>query len=142
MLQIKLNNEIKSSAICGAFCFLLLFSNNCFSASNSKPKEFPNPLKKIFLKRIHTKSTAAVLAFPFPFGCVGLHRAYLGTAPYVPIVYAATGGGIFGLLPLIDFFNIIASKNIEDFEDNPHVIMWISHKQKTQLVNQDSTITH
>ena len=60
----------------------------------------PNPLFKLFRKKHkdHRKLIAAVLAFPFPFGIVGLHRIFLGTKPYVPVVYIATLGGIFGIL--------------------------------------------
>ncbi len=56
------------------------------------------------------KWIAAILAFPFPFGVVGLHRVYLGTAPYIPLLYVATIGGVFGLLPLADFIAILKSK--------------------------------
>ncbi len=56
------------------------------------------------------KWIAAVLAFPFPFGVVGLHRVYLGTAPYIPLLYVATIGGVFGLLPLADFIAILKCK--------------------------------
>ena len=70
------------------------------------------------------KVTAAVMAFPIPFGIVGLHRIYLGTEPYVPVVYIATVGGCFGILPLIDFFVVIFEKNTEQFINNPRVFMW------------------
>src|SRR5690349_25070067 len=61
----------------------------------------PSPfLEKIKQRRSKNKKvTAALLAFPFPCGIVGLHRIYLGSAPYVPIVYIATIGGAFGILP-------------------------------------------
>lgn len=88
---------------------------------------FPNPLNKIFFKRQKNKVIAAALAFPFPFGCVGLHRVYLGTSPYVPIVYAATAGGVFGILPMIDCIVLISSSHISRYENNPKVIMWIHH---------------
>lgn len=70
------------------------------------------------------KVTAAVLAFPIPFGIVGLHRIYLGTQPYVPVVYIATVGGCFGILPLIDFFSILLQRNSEEYVNNSHVFMW------------------
>jgi len=68
---------------------------------------------------------AALLAFPLPFGIVGLHRIYLGCAPYVPVVYIATFGGVLGLLPLIDFCFILLDKNIESFTNNKKVFMWV-----------------
>ncbi len=92
-----------------------------------KSVEAPNPLFKIFYKKQinNRKLTAAILAFPFPFGIVGLHRIYLGTKPYVPVVYIATLGGIFGVLPLIDFFAIIFDKDFESYNENGKVLMWV-----------------
>lgn len=64
------------------------------------------------------------MAFPIPFGIVGLHRIYLGTQPYVPVVYIATVGGCFGILPMIDFIVIILEKDIQLLTNNPRVFMW------------------
>src|SRR5688572_29212612 len=50
------------------------------------PKKFP----KLFSKK--NKTVAAVLAFPI-LACTGLHRVYLGTKAWVPVVYIATLGG-------------------------------------------------
>lgn len=87
----------------------------------------PNPLLKRFRdKHKNTKKiTAAILAFPLPFGIVGLHRIYLGCAPYVPVVYIASLGGAFGLLPLIDFCAILRDKTTEEFNNNKKVFMWV-----------------
>lgn len=87
----------------------------------------PNPILQ-FVKQRQKKNrqiTAAVLAFPFPFGIVGLHRIYLGTAPHVPIVYIGTLGGIFGVLPFIDFCILVLDKNVDRYADNKKVFMWI-----------------
>ena len=89
--------------------------------------EKPNPILLTFRKkqRLNKKITAAVLAFPFPFGIVGLHRIYLGTKPYVPVAYIASLGGVFGLLPFIDFFAITCSKDFNQYRDNGKVFMWV-----------------
>jgi TM2 domain-containing membrane protein YozV len=71
------------------------------------------------------KLISAMLAFPFPFGFMGAHRVMLGSKPWIPVVYVATFGGCFGLLPMIDFIAIICSKDIEQYENNPHVFMWL-----------------
>lgn len=71
------------------------------------------------------KLIATVLAFPFPFGIVGLHRIYLGCAPHVPVAYIATVGGGFGVLPFIDFWALLLSKDIEQFAQNGQVFMWL-----------------
>lgn len=75
---------------------------------------------------IHKKLISAVLAFPLPLGVVGAHRIYLGSKPYIPIVYIATVGGCFGILPLIDFVVILFTKKeaLEKFENNNKVFMW------------------
>ncbi|MGB3947947.1 MAG: TM2 domain-containing protein [Bacteroidia bacterium] len=66
-----------------------------------------------------------LLSFPFPLGFLGAHRIMLGTKPWVPIVYVATFGGCFGLLPLVDFCVLMLSNNVEQYENNPNVFMWI-----------------
>jgi TM2 domain-containing membrane protein YozV len=66
-----------------------------------------------------------VLAFPFPFGMVGLHRIYLGTKPYIPVAYIASLGGVFGILPFIDFCVIAFDKNFDHYRDNGKVFMWV-----------------
>lgn len=71
------------------------------------------------------KFVSALFAFPFPFGFMGAHRVMLGTKPWVPVVYVATFGGCFGILPLIDFFVIIFSKDIEQYENNASIFMWL-----------------
>ncbi|GAB4130823.1 MAG: hypothetical protein Fur0041_00430 [Bacteroidia bacterium] len=74
------------------------------------------------------KLIAAILAFPLPFGVLGLHRIYLGTDPWVPVVYIATLGGGAGILPLIDFITILIQdeEGLKQYENNPHVFMWIN----------------
>jgi TM2 domain-containing membrane protein YozV len=87
----------------------------------------PNPVFQLFRKkhRLNKRITAAVLAFPFPFGIVGLHRIYLGTKPYVPVAYIASLGGAFGILPFIDFCAISFGKDFDQFKDNGKVFMWV-----------------
>lgn len=87
----------------------------------------PNPIFQLFRKKqkLNKKITAAVLAFPFPFGMVGLHRIYLGTKPYVPVTYIASLGGVFGILPFIDFIIITCDKNFDQYRDNGKVFMWV-----------------
>lgn len=90
----------------------------------------PNPVMKLLRKkqRLNKRITAAVLAFPFPFGIVGLHRIYLGTRPYVPVAYVASLGGVFGILPFIDFCVIVFDRrHFEHYKDNGQVFMWLSH---------------
>jgi TM2 domain-containing membrane protein YozV len=87
----------------------------------------PSPLiQKIRLRKAKNKKvTAALLAFPFPCGIVGLHRIYLGSAPYVPIVYIATLGGALGILPFIDFCVLLIDNELEPYINNDKVFMWV-----------------
>ena len=91
-------------------------------------KNRPTPFLKFFRTKHNRnqKLIAAALAFPLPFGIVGLHRIYLGSAPYVPVAYIASFGGVLGLLPLIDFCVILLDKNTEKFADNKKVFMWVN----------------
>ncbi len=97
-----------------------------FESFNFSEKK-PNPVFQLFRKkhRLNKRITAAVLAFPLPFGIVGLHRIYLGTKPYVPVAYIASVGGAFGILPFIDFCAISFGKNFDQYRDNGKVFMWI-----------------
>lgn len=87
----------------------------------------PNPILALLKskKKKTKKITAALLAFPFPFGIVGLHRIYLGTAPYVPVVYIGSLGGVFGILPFIDFCVLLMDKDHERYINNKQVFMWV-----------------
>ncbi len=76
-------------------------------------------------EKTRKKFIAALFAFPFPLGFMGAHRVMLGTKPWVPVVYVATFGGCFGVLPLIDFLVITFSKDITPYENNPNIFMWM-----------------
>lgn len=80
-----------------------------------------NPLSVQDIKR---RSKLGVVVMAILTGPLGGHRLYLGTKPYVPIIYALTLGGGFGLLPLIDIVVVLTSKDISEFENNDHIMMW------------------
>lgn len=88
----------------------------------------PNPILHKFkiTKSRNKQVVAAILAFPIPFGMVGLHRIYLGTSPYVPVVYIATLGGLFGILPFVDFCVLMLDSDIEKYKSNQKVFMWLN----------------
>lgn len=62
-------------------------------------------------------------------GFFGMHRLYLGTDVKVPIIYVATFGGGFGLLPLIDLMHILFTKDLEPYKNNTKVFMWIKEDE-------------
>lgn len=72
---------------------------------------------------------AALLAFPLPGGILGLHRIYLGTHALVPLVYIATFGGIFGVVPFVDFVLILVCKDVNTYSQTSTLFMW-SRKKK------------
>jgi TM2 domain-containing membrane protein YozV len=87
---------------------------------DSTKKQIDLHQKKINRRK---KIITAIFAFPLPFGFVGAHRVLLGCKPWVPVVYIATFGGCFGILPLIDFCAIISTKNLVKYENNENVFM-------------------
>ncbi|HTF03636.1 MAG TPA: NINE protein [Bacteroidia bacterium] len=91
--------------------------------ARSSDRTAPDPDKE-FRKE---KLIAAILAFPIPFGFSGLHRIYLGSEPWIPVVYLVTGGGGLGLIPLIDFFFIVTAdkEEFKKYENNPKFFMWV-----------------
>ncbi|MCE3259561.1 MAG: hypothetical protein K0S12_1202 [Bacteroidetes bacterium] len=127
--QLRSENHIPGIEIISQDSFLISsdISNENFNAPNDRP----NPILYLFKikQKKNKKITAAVLAFPFPFGIVGLHRIYLGTAPYVPVVYIGTLGGVLGILPFIDFCVIVLDKNVDRYIENKNVLMWVDDKK-------------
>lgn len=71
--------------------------------------------------------TAALLTISLGF--LGVHRIYLGTKPHIPIIYIATIGGCFGILPFIDFVVLLLSEDASPFINNSRVFMWNKPKK-------------
>jgi len=66
---------------------------------------------------------AALLAFFL--GGWAIHRYYLGTKSMMFFYYFCTCGGIFGVLPLIDFIMLLVdNKDISKYCNNENFIMW------------------
>ncbi len=66
---------------------------------------------------------AAVLAFFL--GGFAIHRYYLGTKSTMFFYYFCTCGGIFGVVPLIDFVMLLVnSKDITPYINNENFIMF------------------
>lgn len=62
-------------------------------------------------------------------GWCAIHRHYCGTAPWMWAAYLFTGGGIFGVLDLVDFVMLIVGiadgSGASQFINNPKFIAWI-----------------
>jgi TM2 domain-containing membrane protein YozV len=75
--------------------------------------------------RASDKSFVAAILLNFFLGGLGIHRLYLGTATMTWIGYILTCGGIFGVVPLVDFIVlIIHNDDMSEFVDNPKFFMW------------------
>lgn len=96
---------------------MISINANEFSAL---PSGVPSPL-------VAPKEKDAVVAIVLDFflGGLGIHRFYLGTKTMTGIGYILTCGGIFGVVPLIDFIVlIIDNDDISPYIDNPKFFMW------------------
>jgi len=82
------------------------------------------------------KVLASILAFPFPFGMLGLHRIYLGAKPIIPILYVVTLGGFVGILPFVDMMVMILSEDTKPFIKNSKILMWYRKDKKAKPTPQ------
>lgn len=76
--------------------------------------------QRLSLKKKLTASVLIILTGP-----LGGHRLFLGTHPVVPVFYAVTLGGGFGVLPLIDLITLWFGKNKEHLLNNKRIFMWV-----------------
>lgn len=75
-----------------------------------------------------TKEFVPALLLNFFLGWAGIHRLYLGTKPLTWIGYILTCGGIFGVVPLVDFIVLIINNdNLSPYIDNPKFFMWANN---------------
>ena len=81
--------------------------------------------KKSVMKSADDKNFAVALILNILLGDLGIHRLYLGTKTMTWVGYILTCGGIFGVVPFVDFIElIIHNADISPFVDNPHFFMW------------------
>ena len=84
-----------------------------------KLRQFVNKL------RAKAKNDKLVLAgLTITLGIFGVHRLYLGTSPHVPVIYTVTLGGGLGIVPLIDLIHILATKDLEKYQEIHRFFMW------------------
>ncbi len=71
------------------------------------------------------KDAVVAIVLDFFLGGLGIHRFYLGTEVLTGIGYILTCGGIFGIVPLVDFIVLIINyKDISAYTNNPKFFMW------------------
>lgn len=76
-------------------------------------------------KKVQAKEFAPALILNIFLGPLGIHRLYLGTKTLTWVGYILTCGGIFGIVPFIDFIILIINNdNLAPYIDNPQFFMW------------------
>ena len=74
------------------------------------------------------KSAAVTLVLNWFLGFFGVHRHYMGTRPFMWAIYTFTIGGIFGIVPFIDFIveivALIEDGGVQEFCGNRAFFMW------------------
>lgn len=78
------------------------------------------------LSSSNSNPVAAFLLCTF-LGGFGVHRHYMGTRPWMWAIYTFTFGGLFGIVPLIDWVMLIVGlveDDITDFCGNTKFFMW------------------
>lgn len=120
---------------------ILCFSNTCEASTLvlTENRELVKPANlhsisaqpdssKIENHKIRPKRRLIAAFLCMTLGPFGMHRLYLGTQPRVAAAYTLTLGGGLGLVPAIDLFFIVFSKDISRFKNNDDFIMWFGEK--------------
>lgn len=74
-----------------------------------------------------SKNPWVAFALAFIVGSFGVHRFYLGTKVLTGVGYILTCGGIFGVVPFIDWIVLLVgaiNNDVSKYEDNPKFFMW------------------
>ena len=74
------------------------------------------------------KNAAVAFILCFFLGGLGIHRLYMGTKTFTWVGYILTCGGIFGIIPFVDWIliliRLVDDGNISDYVNNPKFFMW------------------
>ena len=74
------------------------------------------------------KSPVGAILLTFFLGEFGIHRHYMGTRPWMWAIYTFTVGGIFGVVPFVDFIvEIVAAvedNSVARYCGNTSFFMW------------------
>jgi TM2 domain-containing membrane protein YozV len=77
--------------------------------------------------QVSDKNAAVAFILAFFLGGLGIHRLYLGTKTFTWVGYILTCGGIFGIVPLVDWILLLVgliNDDIGKYVDNPKFFMW------------------
>ena len=94
------------------------------SVNSSDVSTLPSGLPSLAIASKDKDAVVAIL-LDFFLGGFGIHRFYLGTETLTGLGYIFTCGGIFGIVPFVDFIVLIIDHdNISPYIDNPKFFMW------------------
>ena len=73
------------------------------------------------------KTIIALVVDTIGLGCLGIHRLILGTRPVNVLLYIITFGGIFGIIPLVDWIMLLLDvlEGTASYIGNPSFLMWL-----------------
>lgn len=78
---------------------------------------------------VSEKNDAVAIFLNFFLGGFGIHRHYMGTAKWMWAAYTFTAGGIFGIIPFVDFIvelvDLVEGRGLGAYYGNPKFIMWL-----------------
>lgn len=92
-----------------------------YTGMAAMPISAPPMLKK------SDKNPAVAFILAFFVGGLGIHRIYLGTETMTWVGYILTCGGIFGIVPFVDWIVLLiglVEDDISKYVDNPKFFMW------------------
>ncbi len=74
-----------------------------------------------------TKTIVAFVLDTVGLGAFGIHRLILGTRAINVLLYIITFGGIFGIIPLVDWIMLLLDivEGTASYIGNPSFIMWL-----------------
>lgn len=106
----------------------IVFSSTTINPTDSLQPDSLKLENKIFSfkkKKVKPKRRIIAALLCVTLGPFGMHRLYLGTKPHVAAAYTVTLGGGVGIVPVIDLFQIVFSKDISQFKENDQFFMWV-----------------
>lgn len=114
---IEVFDEVSKASLNAEVSFLELMDTTEFKEVDQKK-----------IRRAKVKEKLICIGLCIALGPFGVHRLYLGTTEKVPILYTLTLGGGLGVLPIVDLFTILFTKDLSKYRNNSNVFLWTPPK--------------
>lgn len=124
-------NLMNKIVLCLLILCLLVWATEGFCALSPDFSEENTPTDSLHAPK-HKRLKAAVLSLAL--GHFGAHRIYLNTHARVPVAYSVTLGGGLGIVPLVDFFHIVFTKDLSRYENSTRFFMWQDAKPREDII--------